>query len=248
MTGDPFTLAIEFLASTVVLTLLLWIIIKIQSIEGAFLAVLGTTALACAIDTAVGTVAMIHLAGPFLAVPVLTLCLWKVTKISLFPDAVFTVIIAYVVMFLLKIILLAALISSLTTAMSFAREHLHSAENTNAVAATPDELAAAAQANTNLSAGKIKTGGTNQTSHKTNPANIESVESFAKKFSLKGISLNGRKSAVMINSGVSTYTLFIGQPTTVETSDGTCTLNLSDVGPNLATVEIAGQKVTLKLP
>ena len=94
--GDITILIIEYAARTVVLTLLLWLMVKLQKLNYFFLGLLGSAAVACALDT-------IPYVGHYLAVPVLYLCIWKITQASLMPDAVFTVVVSYALMFAVKV-------------------------------------------------------------------------------------------------------------------------------------------------
>src|SRR2546423_14224552 len=64
---------IPFLIKTVFLVLALWIMVKIQRFQYHFLGLLGAATLASALD-------MIPYFGHFIALPVLYLCLIKVTR------------------------------------------------------------------------------------------------------------------------------------------------------------------------
>src|SRR5712671_2991624 len=98
--------SIGFAAKTVVLLAALWIMIRLQSLDYSFLGLLGSAALASGLD-------MIPYFGHYLAVPVLYVCIALITRADLFPDAVFTVVIAYALMFCLNMFLLAGLLGDL---------------------------------------------------------------------------------------------------------------------------------------
>src|SRR5437867_1694011 len=106
MHSDILALAIEFALQTVFLILGLWIMIKLQKLDYNVLGLLGAAALASGLD-------MIPLAGHYIAVPVLYLCIAKVTRADLYPDAVFTVVIAYALMFAMNVFLIGALMGDL---------------------------------------------------------------------------------------------------------------------------------------
>jgi hypothetical protein len=93
-------LAINFLFRFVLLTVFLLIMIKIQKLEFTWLPLIGSALLASALD-------MIPLVGHFIAVPVLYLCIWKIAKCEIFPDAVFTVGLSYALTRALSLIVLA---------------------------------------------------------------------------------------------------------------------------------------------
>src|ERR1039457_439552 len=99
--GDTGILIIEYAARTAVLTLLLCGMVKIQKLNFFFPGLLVSAAIACALDT-------IPCFGHYLAVPILYLCIWKVTGASLMPDAVFTVVISYALMFAVNVLLFTA--------------------------------------------------------------------------------------------------------------------------------------------
>ncbi|HEX9046505.1 MAG TPA: hypothetical protein VF988_05715, partial [Verrucomicrobiae bacterium] len=104
--GDIVAFVIGYVARTGLLTLLLWLMIKLQKLNYTFLGVLGSAALASLLDS-------IPYVGHYFAVPVLYLCIWKVTQASLMPDAVFTVAVSYALMFAVNVLLFTALIGDL---------------------------------------------------------------------------------------------------------------------------------------
>ena len=113
--------AIGFFLRSIALLAFLWIMIKIQKFEFAWLPLIGAAFLASALDT-------IPYAGHFIAVPVLYFCVWKITHSTLFPDAAFTVILSYALMRCLGWILLTINLSGFlaTSALN------HHEEKTNA--------------------------------------------------------------------------------------------------------------------
>src|SRR5215472_14529944 len=74
--------------------------IKLQGLQYELLPVIGAAFLAAGLDT-------IPFMGHYIAVPVLYICIWKITRTSLYPEAVFTVALSYALMYTTTIILLA---------------------------------------------------------------------------------------------------------------------------------------------
>ncbi len=233
MTGNLIVIGVDFLARTALLTLLLWVMIKLQKFDYVLISLIAAAALASGLD-------MIPHIGHYLAIPVLYFCVWKITQSSLVPDAVLTVAIAYALMFLINMLVLTALIGDLRPS---ARLH------------EPDELESetnflSAATSTEPTSGKKLPANASGPSAKTNlPASnqAQTAEVIAANFILKGIARNGDKSVVVIDTGVKTYSLFIGDLTTAKTADGTCLLRLDEVTPDGVVVEINGNRTTLRL-
>ena len=81
-------LVIGFAIRSVALFAFLLIMIKIQKLYFTWLPLIGATLLGTVLD-------MVPLVGHFIAVPALYLCIWKITRSSLYPDAAFTVALSY---------------------------------------------------------------------------------------------------------------------------------------------------------
>ena len=117
LTDLPF-LAIEFVARTVILLGLLWMMIKIQKLDQQFdyrfLGLAGAAALASGLD-------MIPYVGHPFAVPVLLVCIKKVTHAD-YIDALFTIAIAYALMFCVNLFILGSLMGDLRVRTENARE------------------------------------------------------------------------------------------------------------------------------
>jgi hypothetical protein len=220
MLAQALVLAVEFLAHGAILLLLLWIMIKIQDLNYNFPGLLGSAALGSALD-------MIPYFGHSLAVPVLYLCIWKVTRASLFPDAAFTVVVAYALMFAVNVFLLASLMGDL-------RPHDRLAvgdENVSREAAN-DFPAVEASQPAPVTAAK--------------PAQntpVKPVDGIASQFSVKGVTRNADKSAVTLLAGKKTYTIFLGQLVSVQTDDGLVSVRFTDLGTDWVTLNIHGASV-----
>ena len=222
--GDLAILIIEYAARTVVLTLLLWAMVKLQKLDYFFLGLLGSAALACALDT-------IPYFGHYLAVPVLYFCIWKVTHASLMPDAVFTVVVAYALMFAVKVLLFTALIGDLRMSTS-------SDENDP----VPPAVAAAKPAPSVPAPVPVPVPATNQ--HAASPAKTpsKSAEEILKEITFKGLTQNGDKSMLVVNANKKNYTLMTGETTVVQTASSTCHIRLVAMSANWATLEVNGEE------
>src|SRR5437867_7053545 len=97
--------AIPFLIKTSFLSLALWVMVKIQKFQYNLPGLLGSAALASALD-------MVPYFGHFIAVPALYVCLMKVTREDL-SGVIFTGGISYALVFVMNLFLIGALMGSL---------------------------------------------------------------------------------------------------------------------------------------
>jgi Tfp pilus assembly protein PilP len=112
---------------------------------------------------------------------------------------------------------------------------------TNAPAVAPVKAAAVTNAPTNAAAPAAATTKTNELS----PAEI--AKQAMAKFSLKGVNKSANQPLAMVNTGVRTYTVAVGESTLVETPKGKFTMHCDEVTDNKATLSINGQQTTLFL-
>lgn len=227
--GDSLILIIEYAARTAVLTLLLCVMVKIQKLNFFFPGLLVSAAIACGLDT-------IPYFGHYLAVPVLYLCIWKVTGASLMPDAVFTVVIAYALMFAVKVLLFTALVGDLRASSSSHESNGIPYAVAAVKPATPGvaPLPVANQNAQNVPASPVK-------------KNSKSADEILKDVTVKGVTRNGDKSMLLISANKKTYELVTGEQTSVQTTNGTCHLRLVGVSETWATVEVNGEAAYLHL-
>ena len=227
--GDTGILIIEYAARTAVLTLLLCGMVKIQKLNFFFPGLLVSAAIACALDT-------IPYFGHYLAVPILYLCIWKVTGASLMPDAVFTVVISFALMFAVNVLLFTALIGDLRTSIS--SHESHGIPRAVAVAKPPPPgVAPVPVTNQNVQggpAGPVK-------------KNSKPADEILKDVKVKGVTRNGDKSMLLISANKKTYELVTGEQTSVQTTNGTCHLRLVNVDETWATVEVNGEAAYLRI-
>jgi hypothetical protein len=208
-------LAIEFLIHSGILLALLWIMIKLQKLDYNFLGLLGSAALAGGLD-------MIPHIGHSLAVPVLYFCIWKVTRSSIFPDAAFTVVISYSLMFCVNLFFISMLMGDLRPPDKAVVGDENATSEPDKVTQTSDPDAA-----TNLV--------------QTDDA-IE-AKAIANKFSIKGITRNADKSSLTLQSGKKIYTISLGQLISVQTDDGPVSVRFTDLGENWVALNIRGTQV-----
>lgn len=245
---------IEFVVETAFLFVALWVMIKIQKLDYKFLALLGTAALGSALD-------MIPLAGHYLAVPVLYICITKLTNADMFPDAVFTVAIAYALTFGMNLFLLGALLGDLRPS---ARESLDDEDDRSveivgtevssdssapvpvAVSVTsnaPTSVAATLPVAKTNSANSLAPAATATTKTKTAG---QLSEGTLKSFTLKGVNAGTRPLAI-VSDGKKNFTLGVGESQTVQTSDGAVTVRCEQVNNSQVILDVSGQKVRLSL-
>jgi hypothetical protein len=224
-------LIIGYVVRTVVLLLLLWIMVELQKLNYSIAGLLGSAALASALD-------MIPFAGHALAVPVLYLCVWKVTRASLFPDAVFTVAVSYALMFLVQMLLLTALTPDLR----------HHPANDDREQLDPDR---SALVETQKLAETVAAQPTNNPARVPSPVSAPTTPTadWLQGIKVTGVAVNGDKSMLFIVAEKKKpYTLVLGEPTAVQTAKGVRHVQLVNASGKAATVEINGETVTLKIP
>ncbi|HEV2692342.1 MAG TPA: hypothetical protein VG347_05550 [Verrucomicrobiae bacterium] len=214
-------LLIAFLAHTALLTAALWVMLKLQGLNYNFPGLLGSAVLGGGLD-------MIPFVGHPLAVTTLYFCIWKMTRASMFPDAAFTVVVAYALMFAFNVLVLTALIGDL-------RPDLHPAKaggpygDTNMV-----EESLAAQTNATVV---------------TNPAPVSKAAKLAvKDLVIKGVTRNGDNSSVAIKAGAKTYFAPVNKITLIQTEDGVLSVRPTALGDTTLTLEINGESLSLPLP
>lgn len=227
MTIILISLALELLMRTVVLTLLLWIMIKLQQLNYFFMGLLGSAILASGLD-------MIPYFGHYLAVPILYYCIWKVTRSTL-VDSIFTVVVSYALMFLVKMCVITALLLDLRAA-------------SRAYKAPDDEQSAPVLYTKTESASESAT---NQLYDHTKTAlalkNAKIAADLGTKMTLKGITQNGSKSMALIGYQGKTYSFYQGEPISLMGTDGPIPVKLAQVGLDWANLEFDGQPIVLKL-
>ena len=222
---------IEFASQTVVLFALVWIMVKLQKLdqhfEFHFLKLLGVAALASGLD-------MIPYFGHYLSVSALLLGIKLVTR-SPYADVLFTVGISYALMFAVNLFIIGSLMGDLRPSASVAGEHGQFED-------TPPEQTVKTEpvtvAKTNPPAPTAAPKPAPQGSAKPAPAG-------ATHFIIKGISRNGAKSVVTIDTGTKAYTLFLGDTLNMQTAEGNSRVRFENLDADWVTLNIDGKPVKL---
>jgi hypothetical protein len=209
-------LVITFGIRFVLLMVFLRTMIHFQKMNFTWLPLIGAAFLAAAFD-------MVPLVGHYLAVPVLYLCIWKITNCDLFPDAVFTVGLSYALTFMVTLILLAyAPVPGLHTAST--RDNFDDATNAPAVAVVQPANPTA-----------------------DTPAAPDSPDSkIAAGISIAGVSGLGNSAIVTIQYGRKNYSLSADEGITLSTDEGIASVHL--LGADEKEVQLAVGSQTVKYP
>lgn len=211
-------LGILVFVRAVVLLAFLLIMIKIQGFDFAWLPLIGSALLASILD-------MIPLVGHFIAVPVLYLCVWKITRSSLYPDAAFTVGLSYALVRCLSLIVAAYIPFGFHPKSQEAKYDLNSL--------APDPTNAIAQVNPPAPEDPAPP-----------PPPPEQTDSqFARDISINGVSRAADSAMVTIRAGKKNYILSQGEGTTVSTADGTLAVRFLHADPDSVTLSVNGQPV-----
>jgi hypothetical protein len=220
MTYLAVDLAATFGFKFVVLSFFLWVMIKIQGLQYELLPVIGSALLAAGLD-------MIPLGGHYIAVPVLYFCIWKITRTSLYPEAVFTVVLSYALMYMVTMILLAyAPMPSLHTANGH-DYNFDDQTNTPAIA-------------------DMQT--TNQVQVAPPPPKPSVLkDKIAANISIKGVSHVGNDAMVTIQYGKKSYIISLGEGTTISTDQGMTAVHFVKASDKEVTLSIKGQEVKYAL-
>jgi hypothetical protein len=217
---------IGFAIRTALLTALLWIMIKLQKMNYFFLGLLVAAAVACALDS-------IPFVGHYLAVIVLYIAIWKITGATLFPDAVFTVVISYALVFAVNMLLLTAMIGHLGPGIA-EDDPTETPADVAPAKPVPSTAKVAAQTNASPAAGRA--------------TSTNSADAWLKDVVVKGATENGKKSLLVIGVKKKTYTLAMDEETAIEFPKGAARMRLLNLNGSWATVELNGQSAYLEVP
>lgn len=251
-------LGITIIVETIILTIALWLMIKIQKLNYHFLGLLGAAALTSALDEILDQV-LGHFLGGYLAsyvstpivVIVLFICIAKLTKAE--PvDVSFTIGVGYAVWFVLNLWLMGALMGDLSPSARYAGEDQDTPPPEVKYQAPKNNRPAMSIPPTNPPAGNVAPPAkapekTASTGNSNGLVPASPVTKTVKGFSLKGI-INAGNPSAMINTGVRTYTIFQGDSLTMETASGKVTVRCDKLETNKVVLDIDGEPVTLSLP
>jgi hypothetical protein len=213
--------AAGLLASWLVYTVLLWLMIKIQRLNCHFWALLGSSALAVGLN-------QVPVVGAYVSVVVLLFCLWKATGAALVPDVVFTVVIAGALMFCVNLWVLGA-------AMGRLRPTLEAAV-----------LAADAEMPANQQTNQPADHPARPKSSKSARAVPPKREYDNLGLSVRGILLHVKKPTAMISWANGNFQLSPGENCSLETRDGLALISCQRITEKTVTL-LLGEKEQLTL-
>ena len=225
---------IEVAVQTVFLALALWIMLLLQKLNYNFLGLLGTSALVSIVDQGLDRL-FTHFLGFYTAssvstpivLAVLYFCLKKVTQADR-TDIYFTVGIGYALVFAMNMWLFGALLGDLRP----------SARNSETDDSGTNDLATLSTATNDTPSATAKT---NPPAHgATIPAAINSP------FVIKGVTRNGDKSMVTVQSGTKTKTISLGEAVTMQTPDGPAAVRFKQLTNDTVVLTVDGKD--MKLP
>jgi len=223
------------------LLLALWFMARIQKLQYTVPGLLISAGIACAFD-------LIPFVGHYIAVPVLWVSLTKVTRED-FTGVAFTTGISYALVFGMNLFLLGALMGNLglsARARTLADNHeqkalpIESEEEPDGSLATRSEGDAATNTPVTVPPG---TAAQEPAQAPAQAASSPSDPLLSKEFVLRGITQNGKNSTVLVSSGAKTYTLFLNETVSVETSAGKKSIRLDKVEKNTILLDVGGQVV-----
>jgi hypothetical protein len=217
--------SVDFVSQTVILFVLVWIMIKLQKLDQHdqfhFLKVLAVTALSSGLN-------MIPYFGHYVSVSALLVGIKLVTR-SPYADVLFTVGLSYALMFCVNLFILGSLMGDL-------RPSVRDAGNPGQLESTSQVQIAEAEPETVAK--------TNPTAHPVaSQVSVKPLPAGPGHFTVKGVTRNGPKSVVIIDTGVKTYSLFLGDSVNMDTSDGTKGVRFISLDTNGVTLNVDGAPV-----
>lgn len=211
---------VEFLFHSALLMAVLWIMIKFQDFDYTFLGLLGTAVAGGALD-------MIPFVGHALAVATLYICITKMTRASMFPDAAFTVAVGYALMFAVKVLAFTAIIGDLRPSAM---------DRKDSEAGEPPALLQSAETGTGQPATSSKAAPTT--------ANSKAAAEFVQKLTIKGVTWNGNNSSVTIQYGGKSHLVFAGETVLLPAGEKSVWLKVEKVENQTLTFSVNGELAT----
>jgi hypothetical protein len=258
MTEQVLGLAIEFSIRTAFLATALWGLVKIQELNGKFLALLGSAALGSGLD-------MIPIFGHYLAVIALWLCLMKATNGDLFPDIALTVAVGYALEFCLNLFVLGLLLGDLRPShrdavqakADPAKAATHASSDDKPGTKEPPPVVAAPSNVSEPAPQPSSQPGTKSDPVPPAPAPqtpaqppsnqpvIKSALEVVRNFSVRGIIEGADQPTVAIYSGLKTYTLVMGETRSFQTKDGRIMVRFDGLNAHQVHLTVSGESVVL---
>ncbi|MCX7722210.1 MAG: hypothetical protein N2379_04010 [Verrucomicrobiae bacterium] len=237
---------IEFVVQTAFLFTALLVMIKLQKLNYRLLPLAGAAALASALD-------MIPAVGHFIAVGALLLCIWKITE-SEYVDVAFTVFVGYALTFGMNLFLLSALIGDLRPSAqpdeaelacsALVAEYQADASDSSSAFTETDPIPDGATAS---GANEPRAGAISSNVNGVDSSTTGTAADAANEIRLKGLIQNAAKPALLVDTGVKTYTLVLGETATVRTPRGQARICFEELAGKQVLLKIDGKPVRLSL-
>jgi hypothetical protein len=257
---DWMALSLGFAGQTVFLTIALLIMIKIQRFEWNFPGLVGSAALACALDH-------IPYVGIELSFAALLFCVTRLIKARTFTDTIFTVGVGYAITFAFNMFVLTALVGDLRpSARVRAREREDSpplavqmADKTKPAPAVTARVAPAvpvAPAKANVPAAPLTNASQALASRALPIPAVPAVDTnqvekdriageILKRYFVRGVS-EGAINIALISDGTKNYDLAQGDTMRLDTPDGkSAAVKCTSVSEGVVVLNVEGQEVTL---
>ena len=235
----------EFGVQTVFLFVALWIMIKLQKLDYNFPGLLGSAALACGVDGILNLILgrwfgplSVYFSAPVFLV-VLFVCIKKLTNADM-VDVIFTLCVGGALRFGMNLWLIGMLMGNLRP-----------------LAAAPEEF----ETVTPQQPLQQQTNKVSQSASKTNlptpraparlavqPGPAPPVKATNGLFSVIGVAQNASKSAVTVQTGRKTYTIFLGESVLTQTSNGPVSVRFKELGEDWVMLVINGEETKLPRP
>ena len=264
---------VGFVAQTIILFVAMWIMVKVQDLNFNIPGLLGSAALATALEMVLDHYVHVNLITIPIVCVVLCFCIAKVTvTTNVFDtDVLFTVAVGYAVNFVLNLFVIGALMGELHPSDLHAdgmqqkvdemAESYDDADESPTASGTNGVITTLGKAPRKLTGTNSSTVATNaiakaksgKTAKKTAYSRIPEPEGpgaqAAKGFVLKGITRgSATPDTAMIYTGIKTYNISAGESVFMDTATGKVSVQCDAVEDEKVVLSIGGLMVTLYLP
>jgi hypothetical protein len=202
--------------------------IHFQKMNFTWLPLLGAAFLAAGLD-------MVPLVGHYLAVPVLYLCVWKITNCELVPDAVFTVALSYGLTFMMTLIFLAY--------APVPKFHPASAQDYNFDDLTNAPAVAVVQPTNQVADTAVTPAPANPSAPDPATPPDNNNNKIASDISIKGVSGVGNNALVTIQYRKKNYIISPGEGVTISTDAGLASVRFLETDGDVVKLAVNGQPV-----
>ena len=246
------TLSVGIVIQTIFLLAAFWAMIKLQKLEYNFPGLLGSVAFIATLDEVLNLILGRYL-GFYLAssisVPIVVcisyFCIAKVTGAEL-VDVFFTVVVGRALWFGMNLWLIGSLMGELRPSSDADTGALSVADQRKEIAEGEPMSTWTNQPTPSKSTPSPTPGAPVQPAKPVaNNATNNAATEIAKHFIIKGVTRNGSMSAVTIQFGNRTYTLFLGDSAIVQTADGPVTVRFKELDDAAVVLVIKGAEAKL---